>query len=178
MRQEAQWTLQFRVKVADAYAQQSRSDFAVYQKHLQGVEECHRLHYLQMACEKIAKAYRLRDPVSFSPDDLYSHVVFSKFIVIFLKSVPVRSRYRVQEAKRRQMERYARTLALEIEKLAPAVDREQTPENAEYPWIIGDTVFAPCLHRYPVSRLLGEQGGRDILKLIEIAIQNYPGDTL
>ncbi len=160
--------------MADAYAEQSRSDFAVYQVQLQGAEECHRLHYLQMACEKIAKAYRLRDPVSFNPDDLYSHTVFSKFIIIFLKSTPVKVRYRAQGAKRRQMERYARLMALEIEKLAPAVDRDQTPENAEYPWLVGETVFVPCRHRYPISRLLGEQGGRDILKLIEIAVEDYP----
>ncbi len=129
-----------------------------------------------MACEKIAKAYRLRNPVSFSPQDLYSHAVFSKFIIIFLKSTPVKRRYRTQEAKRRQMERYARALAAEIEKLAPSVDRDQTPENAEYPWMVGETVFVPCRHRYPLSRLLGEQGGRDVLKLIEIAIDDYPGD--
>lgn len=178
MRQEAEWTEQTRVQIADAYAEQSRSDFTVYRLHLQNAEECHRLHYLQMACEKIAKAYRLRNLVTLSFDDLYSHVVFSKFIVGFLKSTPVKGRYRAQDAKRRQMERYARLLALEIEKLAPAVDREQTPENAEYPWIVGETIFVPCRHNYPLSRLLGEQGGRDILKLIEIAIKDYPGDTL
>ncbi len=86
-----------------------------------------------MACEKIAKAYRLGNPVAFTPDDLYSHVVFAKFIAIYLKSTPVRRRYEAQGAKRRQMERYGRLLALEIEKLAPAVDRDQTTENAEYP---------------------------------------------
>ena len=178
MRQAAILSMQAREQLADAYAAQSRSDFTVYRLHLTSAEECHRLHYLQMACEKIAKAYRLRDRVSVNLDDLYSHVVFSKFIVIYLKSTPVRHRYRAQEAKRRRMERYAHSLALEIEKLAPAVDRDQTPENAEYPWMVGETIFVPCRHSYPISRLLGEQGGRDILKLIEIAIEDYPGDTL
>ena len=131
-----------------------------------------------MACEKIAKAYRLRDEETVTRSDLYSHVAFSKFILYFLKSAPVKGRYRAQDAKRRQMERYARLLALEIEKLAPAVDREQTPENAEYPWIVGGTIFVPCRHNYSLSRLLGEQGGRDILKLIEIVIEDYPSDTL
>ncbi len=137
-----------------------------------------RLHYLQMACEKIAKAYRLRDLASFNPDDLYSHIVFSKFITGFLKSTPVKHRYLSQDSKRRQMERYARSLATEIEKLAPAVDREQTPANAEYPWLLGETVFLPCLHHYSVSRHLGEQGGRDFLKLIEIALEDYQSITL
>ncbi len=167
------WSLEVRTRLADAYAEQSRSDLTVYNTHLQDAEECHRLHYLQMACEKIAKAYRLRQPVSYRLDDLYSHVVFSKFIVGFLKSTPVKRRYRSQEAKRRQIERYARSLATEIEKLAPAVDREQTPSNVEYPWLSGETVFLPCRHRYSVSRHLGEQNGRDFLKLIEFAIEDY-----
>lgn len=173
MRQELEWTQETRVRVADAYAEQSCSDFAVYQIHLQGAEECHRLHYLQMACEKIAKAYRLRDPVSFNPDDLYSHAVFSKFVVGFLKSTPTKNRYRSQDSKRRQMDRYAKLLAGEIERLAPAVDRENRPDNVEYPWMAGETIFIPCRHTYPISRHLGEQGGRDILKLIEIAIKDY-----
>ena len=42
-----------------AYARQGHSDFAIYQLlALRGVAVCHPLHYLQMACEKIAKAYR------------------------------------------------------------------------------------------------------------------------
>jgi hypothetical protein len=173
VRQELEWTQAIRMRLADAYAEQSRSDFAVYQIHLQGAEDCHRLHYLQMACEKIAKAYRLRDPVSFNPDDLYSHVVFSKFIVGYLKSTPIKLRYRLQDSKRRQMDRYAKLLATEIERLAPAVDRKNRPDNVEYPWLTGETIFVPCHHSYPISRLLGEQGGRDILKLIEIAIEDY-----
>ena len=127
----------------DAYAEQSRSDFTVYSVYLQEAEECHRLHYLQMACEKIAKAYRLRDLVSFNSEDLYSHAVFSKFITGFLKSKLVRRRYASQDSKRREVERYARSLAVEIEKLAPAVDRERTPANAEYPWMAGVTGLRP-----------------------------------
>jgi len=173
-----EWTPQDRARLADAYAEQSRSDFAVYSIHLQEAAECHRLHYLQMACEKIAKAYRLRDLVSFNPEDLYSHVVFSKFITGFLKSKLVRRRYVSQDAKRREVERYARSLAAEIEKLAPAVDRERTPANVEYPWTAGAAVFVPCRHDYPLSHRLREQSGRDFLKLIEIAIENYQSITL
>jgi len=39
-----------------------------------------------MACEKIAKAYRLRDLQAPPGEDLYSHAVFSKFILNLLKS--------------------------------------------------------------------------------------------
>lgn len=126
-----------------------------------------------MACEKIAKAYRLRDLVSFNPDDLYSHAVFSKFITGFLKSKLVRHRYVSQDSKWREVERYARSLAVEIEKLAPAVDRERTPANVEYPWAAGEAVFVPCHHDYPLSHRLREQSCRDFLKMLEIAIEDY-----
>lgn len=126
-----------------------------------------------MACEKIAKAYRLRDTPSFTESDLYSHAAFSKFILAFLKAPQLRGRYGSRDAKRRHIERYARGLAAEIEKLAPAVDREQTPANVEYPWMSGETIYIPTRHRYPVSRRLAEPAGQDFLKLIEIAIRDY-----
>ncbi len=160
-------------RLADAYAEQSRSDFAVYSVHLRDVEECHRLHFLQMACEKIAKAYRLRDTESFAEDDLYSHVVFSKFILGFLKARHLREYYHSREAKRRHIERYARGLAVGVERLAPAVDRERTPENAEYPWVSGEAVSTPARHRYALSGELAEPAGQDFLKLLEVAIEDY-----
>jgi len=131
-----------------------------------------------MACEKIAKAYRLRDTPSFTKEHLYSHVAFSKFILAFLKAPQLKGRYRLQDAKRRHVERYVRGLAAEIEKLAPAVDREQTPANVEYPWVIGDTIYVPASHGYPISRSLAEPAGQDFLKLIEISIEDYSTITL
>lgn len=167
-----------RVRLANAYAEQSRSDFTVYAVHLKDAEECHRLHYLQMACEKIAKAYRLRDTKTFGLDDLYSHTVFSRFIQNFLRVEEVTDRYQAQNAKLRQIERFARSLAAEIEKLAPAVDRDLTPANAEYPWEDGGAVSVPCRHRYAIVPLLAAPGGRDFLKLIETAIMEYDTITL
>lgn len=145
----------------------------MYQIYLKNAEDCHRLHYLQMACEKIAKAYRLREADTFTENDLYSHTAFSKFILFFLKTPRLRSRYRAQDAKRRQIERYARSLAIAIEKLAPAVDRVNTPENAEYPWIEGGQVLVPIHHQFEIARRLREPAGQDFLVLVEIAIIGY-----
>ena len=160
-------------RLADAYAEQSQSDFRVYNEHLRGAEDCHRLHYLQMACEKIAKAYRIRDLVALGSHDLYSHLAFSRFIVGFLKNPQIRLRYVGRDAQRRQIERYAHVFAAEIERLAPAVGREQTPANAEYPWASGAAVFVPCRYDYPISRRLRERSGQDFLKLIETAVGDY-----
>ncbi len=48
---------------ASAFAAQSRSDWQVYTLLAAepSIPACHQLHYLQMACEKIAKAYRCLD---------------------------------------------------------------------------------------------------------------------
>lgn len=126
-----------------------------------------------MACEKIAKAYRLRDTSVFSEEDLYSHVIFSGFILALLKSPQIKLRFQGEDAKRRHLERYARSLSREIEKLAPAVDRERTPANSEYPWVQGQAVFVPCQFSYANLSLLTQAGGREFLKLIEIAVTDY-----
>lgn len=67
----------------------------------------------------------------------------------------------------------ARTLAREIEKLAPATDRLATPENAEYPWESEDRVIAPSRYEFPSLDLLREPGGRAFLNLIERALDNF-----
>lgn len=159
--------------LARAYAVQSQSDFRVYRDFLQDAEECHRLHYLQMACEKIAKAYRLRDTPNFLEENLYSHVIFSRFILNLLTSPQIKKRYHGQDAKLQQIERDARRLSREIEKLAPAVDREQTPANVEYPWVQEQSVFTPCTFSFANLSLLRSQGGLNFLKLIEIAIEDF-----
>lgn len=50
---------------ADAFIRQARSDWQAYLVlERSQVSSCHYLHYLQMVCEKVAKAYRLRDTQS------------------------------------------------------------------------------------------------------------------
>lgn len=61
---------------AAAFVTQGRSDWDLY-KHLSALTkpsfpQCHALHYLQMATEKIAKAYRLRDTTA-DVDGLVKH---------------------------------------------------------------------------------------------------------
>jgi len=164
---------QTRLLLAEAYASQSQSDFRVYEKFLQDVEECHRLHLLQMACEKIAKAYRLRDTPNFPEENLYSHVFFSKFILSLLTSPQIKDRYRSKNARLKQMVRDGQRLSRQIEVLAPAVDREQTPANVEYPWIEGNSVFTPCKYKYGNLSLLTEQNGHEFLRLIKTAIEDF-----
>ena len=160
---------------ASAYAKQSQSDFRVYEILVSApqVEDCHVWHYLQMACEKIAKAYRFRDTETSIEELLTSHIAFSKCIENLLKYPAFKAKYLRQDAMFRQVSRLARRLSREIEKLAPAVDRGTSPENAEYPWAAGEKIVLPCAYSYPNLKLLKEAEGRNFLKLIRSAIMDF-----
>jgi hypothetical protein len=160
---------------ADAYACQGRSDWGIYQQ-LAGnpvIAACHSLHYLQMACEKIAKAYRWRDTSTDEHSLTHGHVAFSKFIQSFLGSPSIRRDYIGRAELLGNLTRLCRKLAREVEKLAPSVARENSPENAEYPWEQGESVIVPCEYAYPSLSLLGEPGGRTFLKLVSRAFDEY-----
>src|SRR5215211_6949959 len=106
---------------ASAFAAQSQSDWQAYDllaaaTHLPA---CHQLHSLQMACEKIAKAYRCRDKTVNLEELLKRHVGFSKFMGSFLTSPSLKEAYRGRAAQLSEVSRLARALAREIEKLAP-----------------------------------------------------------
>jgi hypothetical protein len=158
-----------------AFAVQSRSDWQAYDRLAAEprIPICHELHYLQMACEKIAKAYRCRDTAANLEELLARHVGFSKFMGSFLASPCLKEAYKGRDAQRREVAKLARALAREIEKLAPAIDRVASPENAEYPWQSGENIVAPCQYDYPQLSLLMTAGGRTFLKLVTRAIEEF-----
>jgi hypothetical protein len=134
---------------------------------------CHQLHYLQMASEKVAKAYRFRD-TSTSPEKLLcEHVGFTKFFNGFLLSDRVKQMYEGKANQLGQIAKPCRQLALELEKLAPAVDADKRPANPEYPWQHGAAILVPCKHEFPNLTLLTVSAGRTFLKLLEIAIKEF-----
>lgn len=159
---------------ACGYAKQSQSDFAIYQLlESQGVQKCHRLHFLQMACEKIAKAYRFRDTATSEEKLNTEHVAFSQFMGSYLASDHMKKRYRIHAKELPKIMKHARSLARAIEKLAPAVDRERSPANAEYPWQAGDQIVIPCEYNFPDLELLTSPQGRSFLKMVKTAIDDF-----
>jgi hypothetical protein len=160
---------------ASAFALQSRSDWRVYDRLAAEpqISACHELHYLQMACEKISKAYRCRDTAANLEELLTRHVGFTKFMGSFLASPSIKEAYRGRDAQRLEVAKLARALAREIEKLAPAIDRAGSPENAEYPWQSGENIVVPCQYDYPQLSLLMSPGGRTFLKLVARAIEKF-----
>lgn len=170
---------EFRGAFAEAFIAQARSDWAVYEilAVQRDVEPCHRLHYLQMVCEKVAKAYRLRDTTAPVDNIVSRHSGFAKFVAPFFIAV-LKDEYRNREAQLRQLLRQARAIAREIEKLAPAIDRLAAPENAEYPWERDGQVTAPCSYGFPSLDLLRQAGGRAFLNLVERALDDFENVTL
>jgi hypothetical protein len=100
-------------------------------------------------------------------------VAFSLFFQSYLGSPKIKQDYQGKGAQLGVIVKLARKVAREIEKLTPAVDRETSPENAEYPWLHEGRVVVPCEYSYPNLTLLKEPGGRTFLKLLEMAVTDF-----
>lgn len=158
-----------------AFAREAASDLDVYELLCdQGsLPSCHRLHYLQMALEKMAKAYSW-DPEQRegrSPRFAVSHAVASKVLPTAFKeswraTTPSRAPPRALMQKVRQFCR-------EVELLAPAVeDAGRRPDNCEYPWGEADAggrllrVRVPVEHRFGVDDMARCREAKQVLKFV------------
>lgn len=122
---------------ARAYARQAQSDWEPYDQLTgqvtgQGALRCHQVHYLQMASEKIAKAYRFRDTATSPKHLLRSHVGFTKFFNAFLKSSRVKQMYEDKHAQLAQITKRCRALA--FAGFGQASDQNRMPSCAWTVW--------------------------------------------
>ncbi len=128
--------------------------------------ECHRLQFLQMACEKLVKAH-MYDVGMIPPR---AHTVIAKHLPGIVNEYQKR-----QTGKKlpSHLDQRVRALAREIELLAPAVDDAgRRPVNCEYPWSdpVGDRIFIPAEYEFTSLKLHDDVAGRVILKVLPIAI--------
>ena len=162
-----------------AYARQASADFSMFQTFMSLAkldppvegEECHKLLFLQMACEKLGKAHLCGQGVN--PTALQtSHAFVARTLPIVLRDTAETMRLTGRYAK--EVLRQSRQLAREIELLAPAVRRGGLrPDNCEYPWEDGNGVLhVPLDWSFPTSNLLEAASGRTLLKLIRVAIDS------
>ena len=131
-----------------------------------------------MSCEKIAKAYRIRDTKADLNETLMRHTAFTQFVDSLLGSSEVKKRYKNRSSQLRAIRRIARPLAREIERLAPAVDRDRTPANAEYPWADGTKVLVPSEYHFSTLDELRSFDGIEFLRLLQIAIEEFDSITI
>ncbi len=163
MASAAQW--------AAAYARQADADFQMFQtlQHLEAALNCHRLLFLQMASEKLVKAYLCA--AGQDPRTLQSrHAFVAAHLPVVLRQQAVFVNFKGRKAS--EVLRHARLLAQEIDVLAPAVKRGgQRPDNCEYPWEDdAGKLHTPLNWSFHSAQLIARPAGRTILKLIRGAI--------
>lgn len=158
------------MKQHDALLRQARSDYAVFelleQEDRDDVPECHPLHFLQMATEKLAKAAFLALGV---PIDRFSHVAFSHIPYQLVRSDIARSLgFRDFKAYRQFLIRAA-PLFREMDELNPSVGLQmpgggpKDGPNVEYPWEGREpdgtaTWVVPAEHRFSLLNKLRRPG--------------------
>lgn len=158
---------------AEGYARQSKADFEMYQSlgGVPGVRDCHRLQFLQMACEKLVKAVRCLAGEDPAGDMQSSHACVKKHLPTILMQEA--ALVNLPPAKAREVQHRGRHLAEEIDVLAPAVKRGgKRPDNCEYPWEDGNGILrVPLDWSFLPANLVVEPVGRTMLRLIESAIE-------
>jgi hypothetical protein len=162
--------------LAYAFARQALADFRTYQYlecqvtgRPEVVPVCHRLLFLQMACEKLSRA-RLYRQASEVEQVHKVHTYTEKQLPIILREMYAR-RNRSQPAGHLLVD--FRRLATSIQVLAPAAEAGGwRPDNCEYPWSDGSgAVVSPLDHLFECSKLLRGRGGSSFLKLLELSLE-------
>ena len=155
---------------SSAYARQADADFKTFEiiQDLH-VPLCHKLQFLQMACEKLVKAHLCG--LGTEPRNLQtSHAYIAGTLPVVLRHQAVLVNFTGKKAKK--VLSRARIIAQEIDVVAPAVDRGgRRPDNCEYPWedTVG-TLRTPLEWPFNLAELILIPSGRTILKLIRGAI--------
>ena len=155
--------------------QQAKSDHAAFVLvRGKGIAQCHSLHYLQMVTEKIAKAYFWR---SGHPPPR-SHAGFVQFLR-FLGHIRQGDRRRIADLfsfnRFADFQNWIRTvlpIAYDLERLAP--DLANDGPNPEYPWPHARPNSAPVNHNFPIWATLTSGQGRDLMRVIRIAVNRFP----
>lgn len=121
---------------AEAFRRQAVSDYQIFKRFSTArsdVAYCHRLHFLQMATEKLAKSFLIRTD-SESPKK--THLVLVRFLRVLSGNPDIRERLKFGNNPK-QFKAYIDRLiplAARIEALAP-IGGDLERLNPEYPWL-------------------------------------------
>ena len=154
---------------------QARSDHELFVSLRRvGTHECHLLHYLQMATEKLSKAYFWRS--GHAPPR--THTGFVRFLKALLDR-PSGELSRIANhlgfRRREDFENWAagiQPLAYDLQNIAPAQSGDGP--NPEYPWPHGAPAQCPSEHRFALWEQLASTGrGRKLISFIERAVERF-----
>jgi len=174
----------------EAFFEQAKSDFAMFESlQAQGalVAECHVLHYLQMATEKLAKAVAARTGIQVPAR---RHDSFSRLAGALATRPDILSGFGYTRAN--EITRFlsmAMPVFQQLENLNPALANEkarkagrdwETEPNCEYPWwrqaASGEEDWlAPAAHTFPAFQTVREkQGyGANMMKLVRRLFEKF-----
>ncbi len=160
---------------AKAFARQADADFRAYELYQKWPDavaaECHKLLFLQMACEKLCKAHVIRAGIHTPHEVQSSHGFVQKHLPTIMRQEIANSGAFPKKAS--WATSTIRQLSGEIEILSPAMDRAgQRPDNCEYPWDADNKVLSPLDHQFFPTQLLTAAFGRTFLKLLRRSINN------
>ncbi len=148
-----------------AFLKQARSDWETYQR----IDDpawptCHRLHFLQMATEKLAKALLVADDVSLDKIT-HTHAAFVKFMRVARKNHNLQKELGMTYSQIIVHFNRLLPIAREIEILAPTL--AQAGPNPEYPWLDNTgEILVPVDYSFPLIKLLQSPPGTQLLRYI------------
>jgi hypothetical protein len=156
--------------------EQASSDIHLFEKLLLlGVAQCHLLHYLQMATEKLSKAYFWRSG-KVPPK---THTGFVRFLKALLNRRPSeleRIAKSLGFGRSQDLEKWVaaiQPLAYALQNVAPA--EAINGPNAEYPWPHETPAQAPVNYEFELWHKLQNTGqGRRLLQFVRKAIGQFP----
>ena len=112
-----------------AFLKQAQSDWEAYQRTRQAAwPHCHRLHFLQMATEKLGKALLLGGHSKLA-HITHSHSAFVKFMHIASNNQSLQAQLKITKSQLRADFKRLLPLAYEIEHLAPALAHDGPTRN-------------------------------------------------
>lgn len=155
--------------------EQAKSDYETFDLlRKEGAAECHMLHYLQMATEKLAKAYFWRSATA----PPRSHAGFVQFMRFLGQLRPAHQDRIANLFTFRSFTSFqswlnaALPIAYELQGLAPNL--AGNGPNTEYPWPHSEPTISPCNFSFPVWEKLFSTGqGRRMILTIGIAVDHF-----
>ncbi len=150
------------------FLDQARSDYEIYE-HLMRKNNCHRLHYLQMCTEKLAKVYFWRH--GHSPG--LNHFVLVRFLLDLDPRPDFHQMFGYVDRQRFDLQKASIfDLAQRLQDLAPAGGN--SGPNPEYPWPPNMPTNGPLSYNFPEWLDWNEAtSGRRLKIFVENLLQNY-----
>lgn len=155
-----------------AFLKQARSDWEAYEKTRQAAwPHCHRLHFLQMAAEKLGKALLIGGHSKLE-DVTHSHSAFVKFMHIASNNYNLRMSLKMTKSQLKADFKGLLPLAYAIERLAPAL--AQNGPNPEYPWLDkSGQICIPVDYSFPLANSLQLHQGIKLLKYVGYSLKEF-----